>query len=264
MSAEGAVAAALPLEHREVADRLLLLRCPRVDPKDGFPGLPLPWPDVYANLGLSERELLPYRWLIAAELHAENLAWKSIAAHPAVDLRADTLSRNHARARLPGGIRFTDYVQAFREAACRRLRELQEERGAEAGEQLHAIVKRAALNLGRVQDLLDDYFLCPSVEHVETVEQQIIEFGSEFKPRAPRRRMRAGFAAGLLAMQTTLIGAVKLARDVLMLTVVEEAARQTPLDLAPTADETAALLSRSEHLLTELRGYGAGIEVANA
>jgi len=251
-------------EHREIADRLMLLRCPRVDPKDGFPGLPVPWAEVQANLGLSERELLPYRWLIAAELHAENQGWKSIALHPAVDLRADTLSKNHARARLPGGIRFPEYVQAFREAACRRLRELQEERGAEAAEQLHGIVKRAALNLGRVQDLLDDYFANPMQERMETAEQTIIEFGAKFPGRPAKRRIKPDFALGLLQMQTNLIGAVKLARDVLMLTAVEEGTGQPREDVLPTDEETAKLLARSERLIAEMRGYGATREAASA
>ena len=109
-------------------------------------------------LGLSTRALRQQRWLIAAQLVADGAGWTDAAHHPAVEFNPDTLRKTHARAKLPGGLSWGDYVGSSRQALRERTVELQQERGRDAGGPLQAIGERVrASSASAMQDLLEDY-----------------------------------------------------------------------------------------------------------
>lgn len=120
---------------------------------------PLGWSSIEHELDLPRKELLSYRWLSAAQIKADHprRPWKAIAEDPTVDLKESTLKTGHASAVLPTGQTWGQFIEAYRTGALARLTELQEAEGAQAAEDLYAMLKQGQRVLAKVQAELERY-----------------------------------------------------------------------------------------------------------
>jgi hypothetical protein len=170
---------------------------------------PLAWDLVAQALDLRLRALRQQRWLIAAELVAQGAGWTDAAAHPAVDFNPDTLRKQHAKAKLPGGLSWGDYVEQYQTALRERTVELQQERGRALADRIQAIAERVVEFSEFHQDLIADYrqnppdlFITPVGlrPSTEKVCQLTIAFNGE-QVETKRDRLTVEFASYLQVNQ---------------------------------------------------------------
>lgn len=117
-----------PLAWEQVGKEVLLFATPKQTK-----GRAKPQKETAAQQKRRLAPLRPYVWLLAAILRCQNHTWDQVADHPWVDgmLTAVTLRTNAAKAKLPGGSKFEDFITEYREARESETRKLAQEQAAE-------------------------------------------------------------------------------------------------------------------------------------
>jgi hypothetical protein len=241
-----------------VLQRLLVLREPGKHQ--------LAWPDCAKALGMAERTLSRWRWLLAAELRAIGWGWIEIASHPAVDRNKDTIRKECVRAKLPSGLSFTEHVEQYQAAQQERASELQAQRGQAAAERIYCIGQQALDVLEQLQTLVVDYVAHPPdvfnpagqpLLAKETVKQLLIAFPGQDLPEKslePKPRITAPFARYLTKLQTELLHGIAVAESVLV--AHKPAADEADSDFPDMAEsDILAARERGERLIAELKSY---------
>lgn len=241
---------------------------------------PVDWPAVRRATKLKAGELRGYRWLIGAELFARGLGWKEIEAEPACGYKRGTLRTEHGKAKLPGGLSWDSYVNAYQDAMQARLLALQEARGEEAADQIHTIGMDVLANVRKLQDVITDQMNHPpfvigggqnAIFCTEKRPQLMIAFpGERLTPTEvdePRReRLTLPFVRLLLNAQTEVVALLGNAQRVLVEKAPAVTGDAQDEDYLPTTpEELQNDLNASQALMDELTSYGVDIpEVASA
>jgi hypothetical protein len=128
---------------------------------------PLGWLAIEHEFNLTRKERVAHQYLSAVRIKAEHerRTFKAIALDPTVDLRADTLRKSYATAKLPTGQTWAQYIDAYRSGALQKLTELQAAEGAQAAQDLYALLKQGQRVLGKIQDELERYAFEPPQEY---------------------------------------------------------------------------------------------------
>jgi len=190
-------------DHTAVAGQVISLRTTPT---------PATWKQVGRQLGLLDRELSEYRWLIAADLAAQHPEYElsTIAKHPAVAMRRETLSRGKARKKLLSGLTWSEHVEAYRDALAEETARLQAEAGRDAAQRLYRLAEQTLKSLEAQRELIDSYRAFPPDAFKE---QLVLAFPDG---EALKYRVHWQFAETLSNLDNSLLKSLKLAREVLI------------------------------------------------
>ena len=243
---------------------------------------PVDWAAVRRATKLKQGELRTYRWLIGAELHARGHGWKEIASDLACGYKAGTLRTEHSKAKLPGGLSWDDYVAAYRDAMQARLLALQEARGEEAADQIHAIGMDVLDNVRKLQDVITDQMNNPPgligmggdkiILCTEPRPQLMIAFPgetlNETEVDEPRKdRLTLPFVRLLLSTQASVVALLGSTQRLLVEKAPAMDAEDGTDEYLPTTPEALQKdLEDSQVLMDEIASYGlpVGQEPASA
>jgi hypothetical protein len=229
---------------------------------------PLGWAQVRTSLNLNDRELSRFRWLIGAELFAHGSGWTEISQHPACGWGFDTLRKRHGQAKLPGGLSWHSYVEAYRTALKQRLAELQESQGRNDAELIHQTGQVLRRNVHTLALAVEDYIAHPPAsvsyygKHVPATEdhvQQVIAFPGVSTAGLPtetagkpKKRLTTPFIETMLGLNKQAIEQLEKVQRVLVGRAPEDSAGQEPEMEAYDPAELEQRRARLEQMNAEL------------